>query len=35
MGIFSDDRQKSLQELLDVVFKGIDLLANENLDKDL
>lgn len=35
MSIFSDDRQKSLKELLEVILKGIDLLANENLDKDL
>ncbi len=35
MSIFSDDRQKSLKELLEVISKGVDLLANENLDKDL
>lgn len=28
-------KQKSLEELLEVLGKGIDLLANENLDKDL
>lgn len=28
-------KQKSLEELLEVIGKGIDLLANENLDKDL
>lgn len=35
MNIFSDDRQKSLKELLEVISKGVDLLANENLNKDL
>lgn len=28
-------KKKSLEELLEVLGKGIDLLANENLDKDL
>lgn len=35
MSIFSDDRQKSLKELLEVISKGVDLLANEGLDRDL
>lgn len=35
MNIFSDDRQKSLKELLEVISKGIDLLATDNLNKDL
>lgn len=29
------NKQKSLKELFEVLGKGIDLLANENLDKDL
>lgn len=28
-------KQKALKELLEVLSKGIDLLANNNLDKDL
>lgn len=35
MNIFSNDRQKSLKELLDVISKGIDLLATDTLNKDL
>lgn len=35
MSILSYDQQKSLRELFIVLEKGIDLLANENLDKDL
>lgn len=30
-----NSKQKSLEELFEVLIKGIDLLANENLDKDL
>lgn len=33
--MFDSSRQKALKELLEVLGKGIDLLANENLDKDL
>ena len=33
--MLSYDQQKSLRELFIVLEKGIDLLANENLDKDL
>lgn len=35
MGIFSDNRRKALSELFIVLEKGIDLLVNESLDKDL
>ena len=28
-------KQKALKELLEVLSKGVDLLANDNLDKDL
>lgn len=35
MSMLSYDQQKSLRELFIVLEKGIDLLANENLDKDL
>lgn len=35
MSILSYDQQKSLRELFIVLEKGVDLLANENLDKDL
>ena len=35
MTILPDGRQKALRELFVVIEKGIDLLANENLDKDL
>ncbi len=35
MSMLSYDQQKSLKELLEVISKGVDLLANENLDKDL
>lgn len=30
-----NSKQKSLEELFEVLIKGIDLLANENLDKNL
>ena len=33
--MFDSSKQKALKELLEVLGKGIDLLANENLDKDL
>ncbi len=33
--MFDNSTQKALKELLEVLSKGIDLLANENLDKDL
>lgn len=33
--MFDSSKQKALKELLEVLSKGIDLLANENLDKDL
>lgn len=33
--MFDSSKQKALRELLEVLGKGIDLLANENLDKDL
>ena len=33
--MFDNSKQKALKELLEVLSKGIDLLANENLDKDL
>ncbi|MBR3501369.1 MAG: hypothetical protein IKO06_00500 [Alphaproteobacteria bacterium] len=35
MGMFDNSKQKALKELLEVLGKGVDLLANENLDKDL
>lgn len=35
MSILSYDQQKALRELFIVLEKGVDLLANENLDKDL
>ena len=35
MSIFSNDQQKALRELFIVLEKGINLLANKNLDKDL
>ena len=35
MSMLSYDQQKSLRELFIVLEKGIDLLANENLDKNL
>lgn len=33
--MFDSSKQKALKELLEVLSKGIDLLANENLDNDL
>lgn len=33
--MFDSSKQKALKELLEVLGKGVDLLANENLDKDL
>lgn len=33
--MFDSSKQKALKELLEVLGKGIDLLANENLDTDL
>ena len=33
--MFDNSKQKALKELLEVLGKGVDLLANENLDKDL
>ena len=33
--MFDSSKQKALKELLEALGKGIDLLANENLDKDL
>ena len=33
--MFDKSKQTALKELLEVLAKGIDLLANENLDKDL
>ena len=35
MVMFDYNKQKALQELFIVLGKGIDLLANENLDEDL
>lgn len=35
MVMFDNSKQKALKELLEVLGKGVDLLANENLDKDL
>jgi len=35
MNISDMGKQKALKELLEVLSKGVDLLANENLDKDL
>ncbi|MBR3676382.1 MAG: hypothetical protein IKN71_04535 [Alphaproteobacteria bacterium] len=35
MSILSNDQQKALRELFIILEKGVDLLANENLDKDL
>lgn len=29
------DKQKALKELFEVIQKGVDLLTNENMDKDL
>lgn len=33
--MFDNSKQKALKELLEVLGKGIDLLANEGLDRDL
>lgn len=33
--MFDSSKQEALKELLEVLGKGIDLLTNENLDKDL
>ena len=33
--MLDNSKTKALKELLEVLGKGIDLLANENLDKDL
>ena len=33
--MFDSSKEKALKELLEVLGKGVDLLANENLDKDL
>lgn len=35
MNVSDMGKQKALKELLEVLSKGVDLLANENLDKDL
>lgn len=35
MNMFDGGRQKALKELLEALDKGIDLLGNETLDKDL
>lgn len=35
MNVSDMGKQKALKELLEVLSKGVDLLANNNLDKDL
>ena len=35
MNVSDMGKQKALKELLEVLSKGVDLLANENLDRDL